>query len=144
MKNTALIFLFFCLTSKLFGQSKTSELENIIKSIDNSWELKIDTPRKDQNSFILNGQKVEFLTVTKGKQEITFCLSQSFGEKTEISIRKAQNLASCGAIGLNEKNQIAKMGDLFIFLSIYPCWSEYSDAEKEFIQRIFTKLKSKV
>jgi hypothetical protein len=141
LKQIGLFFLLFCLTSNLFGQSKITYLADLIKGLDKTWALKIDTSRKAQKSLIIGGQCVGFLNFTKGSQEITYCVYQSLNNNIDSTIRQTQKLASCSSIGLKEKNQIVKRNDLFIFLSIYPCWSEYSVDGKKLIKKVFTKLK---
>lgn len=142
MKKIVLTFLLFSLTSTLFGQSKIIHIADLIRGLDKTWTLKIDTSRKTKKSLIVGGQNLGFLTFTKGEQEITYCVYQSLSNNIDSSIRQTQKLASCNTIGLTEKNQIVKRNDFVIFLSIYPCWTEYSDDAKKLIQKTFTKLKS--
>ena len=136
-----MLFL-FCLTSNLFGQNKITHLVDLVKELDKTWTLKIDTSTKAQKGLIFGGHCVGFMILKKGKQEITYCVYQSLSNNFDKSIHQTQKLASCSSIGLTEKNQIAKQKDLFIFLSIYPCWSEYSEEAKKLIQKTFTKLRS--
>jgi hypothetical protein len=144
LKNIGLIFFLFCLTSNLFGQTQITHLVDLVKEVDNTWTLKIDTSTKAQKGLIFGGQCVGFMIFTKGKQVITYCVYQSLSNNFDSSIHHTQKLASCSIIGLTEKNQIAKQKDLIIFLSIYPCWSEYSEEAKKLIQKTFTKLRSQL
>jgi hypothetical protein len=133
-----LIILVYC-SSNLYGQSKITQLATLLKGLDTTWTLKIDSVRKQKN-LIIGGTSVGCLIFTKAKQEIIYCLYQSSNNQFEESIRTTQKLASCSSIGWTEKNQTAKQNDLAIFLSIYPCWSEYSEDAKKLIQKIFNKL----
>jgi len=141
LKKTGLIILFFYLAPNLFAQSRIAYFADLIKDLDKTWQLQIDTSRKTKKSLIIGGQCVGFLTLTKGKEEITYCVYQSLSNNIDSSIRQTQKLASCSVIGLTEKNQIAKRNGLVFFLSIYPCWTEYSDDAKKLIQKTFTKLR---
>jgi len=103
-----LLFLFFCLTSNVFGQSKITQLADLIKGLDKTWTLKIDTSKKAQKSLIFNWQSVGFLTFRKGKDEIAYCVYKSLKDNIDSSIRQTQKLASCSAISWVEKNRIIK------------------------------------
>jgi hypothetical protein len=144
MKKRILTILFYCLTLSLFGQANLENLIKRIKSLDNSWKLEIDTSKKAKIATLYGGQNIGYIILTKAKEEITFCVYKSTNKNIENSIKQTQKLASCGVIGLTEKNQIAKQNNLVIFLSIYPCWTTYSENSRKLINNIFTELKTKL
>ena len=134
------LFLFsFFLTCDLFCQSKIIHLANSLKNVDKAWVLKIDSSKKARKNLVIDDDFAGFLIFTKGKQQIKLCVYQYSHDK-EKWILQIQKLASCSSIGLTEKNQIAKIKGLIIFLPVYPCWSDYSEDGKKLIQRVFTKL----
>ena len=134
--------MLFSLNFYLFGQTKLIHLADLLKGLDKTWTLKIDTSKKKQKSLPIGGQNLGFLIFTKGKQEITYCVYKSLNNNIDSSIHLTQKLASCGIIGLTQKDRIIKNNKFVIFLSIYPCWSNYTDDAKKLIEKIFTKFSS--
>ena len=64
-----------CFVLAASGQSKINKVKDLLKGIDKTWKLEIETPVKGQKKYrTVSGRLIGFLNFKKGKQEVTYCI----------------------------------------------------------------------
>lgn len=138
-------YIFICLVfiidiASSFGQSSLTELQKVIKNVDNSWTSEIDLNNKNKHITLVSGESIGVLKLKKDSNEIEYYIYCPLSDTFKSEIKSYHKLASCAFISAN--NRTLKFKNYILLLPMYPCWiSGYSEEEKEFIEKLLIKFK---
>jgi hypothetical protein len=123
-------------------QTFNDELKQIIKSIDDTWTVDIDTETNFNHITLKSGTFVGLMRLKKNNDLIEYYIYKPLNDNLTNEILHYHTLASCALSGTDYKYEILKFKDYLLFLPMYPCWSNgYSEDGKKLIVEMVSKLK---